>query len=293
MAVGENNDFLCKVCGEAITFASGGVSCRRCATLHHRSCWEYVGRCSVYACDEIRFVVGDVDALSGSSCAVDTGAGGEATADRAAVPAVRASSCGGPVPAAMHRGSIEQILSAAVLRGTLYCPDCHAVNPMAARVCAFCEFPVAKAALIDPTLPARKSTPPVPVVITVVRSLDRIAAGLVALAGLALITHGTVDLLELATSAVTHACLDGRSALAQAMLGVCFLFLSVLLHLVGSFYEMGSIWARRAQLPLSLALVVSFPIGTIFGLAMLACWLAPSAAGYFRRQVAPVPLLTS
>jgi hypothetical protein len=26
------------------------VACAKCRTIHHRSCWDYVGRCSTYAC---------------------------------------------------------------------------------------------------------------------------------------------------------------------------------------------------------------------------------------------------
>lgn len=40
---------VCKVCGEPI---DGGpvVVCDACGTPHHRECWEYVGRCSIYGC---------------------------------------------------------------------------------------------------------------------------------------------------------------------------------------------------------------------------------------------------
>ncbi len=45
----------CQVCGTAL---SGGalVACERCGTLHHRACWDYVKRCSTYACGGTRAV---------------------------------------------------------------------------------------------------------------------------------------------------------------------------------------------------------------------------------------------
>jgi hypothetical protein len=44
---------VCRVCGEVIR--EGLVFCRRCKTPHHRECWLYVGRCSVFACGESQF----------------------------------------------------------------------------------------------------------------------------------------------------------------------------------------------------------------------------------------------
>jgi hypothetical protein len=44
---------VCRVCGEVIH--CGLVFCRRCKTPHHRDCWLYVGRCSVFACGESQF----------------------------------------------------------------------------------------------------------------------------------------------------------------------------------------------------------------------------------------------
>ncbi len=38
---------LCPVCREA---ASPSTACARCATPHHRPCWVYAGKCSVYGC---------------------------------------------------------------------------------------------------------------------------------------------------------------------------------------------------------------------------------------------------
>jgi hypothetical protein len=46
---------VCQVCGEEI--ASDLVFCQRCKTPHHRDCWLYVGRCSVFGCGEIQFQV--------------------------------------------------------------------------------------------------------------------------------------------------------------------------------------------------------------------------------------------
>lgn len=43
----------CKVCGERVILDR--IDCRRCETPHHRDCWEYNGRCAVYACGETRF----------------------------------------------------------------------------------------------------------------------------------------------------------------------------------------------------------------------------------------------
>ncbi len=44
---------ICRVCGEEIR--EGLVFCRRCKTPHHRECWQYIGRCSVFACGETLF----------------------------------------------------------------------------------------------------------------------------------------------------------------------------------------------------------------------------------------------
>ncbi len=42
----------CQVCG--VSLAEGKVvACRRCATPHHKDCWEFNGRCSTFACGEI------------------------------------------------------------------------------------------------------------------------------------------------------------------------------------------------------------------------------------------------
>jgi hypothetical protein len=46
---------VCQVCGEEIR--DDLVFCRRCKTPHHRDCWLYAGRCSVFACGEIQFLV--------------------------------------------------------------------------------------------------------------------------------------------------------------------------------------------------------------------------------------------
>jgi hypothetical protein len=43
----------CQVCGERVILDR--VECRRCDTPHHRDCWEYNGRCALYACGEVRY----------------------------------------------------------------------------------------------------------------------------------------------------------------------------------------------------------------------------------------------
>jgi len=45
---------ICKVCGDSI--ASDMVYCRRCKTPHHGECWQYVGACSVYGCQERNYL---------------------------------------------------------------------------------------------------------------------------------------------------------------------------------------------------------------------------------------------
>jgi len=42
----------CPVCGTAMT--SQTVRCEACRTPHHLECWQYLGRCSTYACGETR-----------------------------------------------------------------------------------------------------------------------------------------------------------------------------------------------------------------------------------------------
>jgi len=42
----------CPVCGTAMT--SQTVRCQTCRTPHHSECWQYLGRCSTYACGETR-----------------------------------------------------------------------------------------------------------------------------------------------------------------------------------------------------------------------------------------------
>ena len=44
---------VCRICGEEIH--DGLVFCRRCKTPHHRDCWQYAGRCSVFACGETEY----------------------------------------------------------------------------------------------------------------------------------------------------------------------------------------------------------------------------------------------
>lgn len=52
------SDAVCQVCGETIVVDM--VFCSRCKTPHHRECWEYVGACSVYGCQETRYVTPQV-----------------------------------------------------------------------------------------------------------------------------------------------------------------------------------------------------------------------------------------
>lgn len=44
----EKRTAICMVCG--MNVQSQGVSCVKCKTRHHRDCWEYIGKCSTYAC---------------------------------------------------------------------------------------------------------------------------------------------------------------------------------------------------------------------------------------------------
>lgn len=45
---------ICKICGAGL--ADGAVvRCLKCATPHHRDCWDFNGRCSTFACGETRF----------------------------------------------------------------------------------------------------------------------------------------------------------------------------------------------------------------------------------------------
>ncbi len=48
------NDAKCQVCGYVIT--TDMVFCHRCKTPHHLECWQYAGNCSVYGCQESRFI---------------------------------------------------------------------------------------------------------------------------------------------------------------------------------------------------------------------------------------------
>jgi hypothetical protein len=48
------NDVVCKICGDDIHEEM--VFCRRCKTPHHLDCWRYNGACSVYGCQETRYL---------------------------------------------------------------------------------------------------------------------------------------------------------------------------------------------------------------------------------------------
>jgi len=41
----------CPVCGGVIAPDDDVTACNRCTTAHHRECWDYVGGCSIFACD--------------------------------------------------------------------------------------------------------------------------------------------------------------------------------------------------------------------------------------------------
>lgn len=45
----------CQICGAPLA-AGALVRCAKCATPHHRDCWEFNGRCSTFACGESRFL---------------------------------------------------------------------------------------------------------------------------------------------------------------------------------------------------------------------------------------------
>jgi hypothetical protein len=47
-------DGACPVCGTRT--AEQSVRCESCRTPHHRECWQYMGRCTTYACNGKRFV---------------------------------------------------------------------------------------------------------------------------------------------------------------------------------------------------------------------------------------------
>jgi hypothetical protein len=49
---------VCQVCGSAIP-SDVRLYCRRCRTPHHKDCWEFNGRCSIYACGEKRSMTKD------------------------------------------------------------------------------------------------------------------------------------------------------------------------------------------------------------------------------------------
>ncbi len=43
---------LCKVCGESIEADAPKVLCKTCKSPHHRDCWEFIGGCSIFGCQE-------------------------------------------------------------------------------------------------------------------------------------------------------------------------------------------------------------------------------------------------
>ncbi|MBV8878352.1 MAG: hypothetical protein JO332_00170 [Planctomycetaceae bacterium] len=48
----EQMDGRCPICTTELSEPL--VRCTRCAAPHHRECWDYVGRCAVYACEPAR-----------------------------------------------------------------------------------------------------------------------------------------------------------------------------------------------------------------------------------------------
>lgn len=49
------DEAVCQICGDDIV--TDMVFCRRCKTPHHLECWQYYGACSMYGCQESRYVV--------------------------------------------------------------------------------------------------------------------------------------------------------------------------------------------------------------------------------------------
>jgi hypothetical protein len=47
-------DGACPVCGASTS--EHAIRCESCRTPHHRECWDYMGRCTTYACNGKRFV---------------------------------------------------------------------------------------------------------------------------------------------------------------------------------------------------------------------------------------------
>ena len=43
----------CPVCASAVDFDA--VVCPRCSTPHHRECWQYIGGCAIFGCDDLRW----------------------------------------------------------------------------------------------------------------------------------------------------------------------------------------------------------------------------------------------
>jgi hypothetical protein len=64
----------CQVCSTAMTVDL--VACAKCRTLHHRSCWGYVGRCSTYACGCTRSAPAGPEGPPGEAVEVHGGPGG-------------------------------------------------------------------------------------------------------------------------------------------------------------------------------------------------------------------------
>jgi hypothetical protein len=123
----------------------------------------------------------------------------------------------------------------------------------------------------------------VPAPVVVVRSLDRIASACLGLFGMLMFLEGTVGLVA-GGFHVPLASVPPQMLLSYIAFGPALIVSAFLVQLVGSFYELGQPWARRAQLPVSLMLLLFFPFGTILGLASIFFWLAPSAGRYFEEE---------
>lgn len=72
------SEATCQVCGESII--TDMVFCRRCKTPHHLECWQYVGTCTTYGCQEKRFITPYVAEKSDPSARDATGDGEARTA---------------------------------------------------------------------------------------------------------------------------------------------------------------------------------------------------------------------
>ncbi len=47
---------ICRVCGDKVGEKDQIVKCDKCQTPHHRECWKYNGKCSVFGCGNLTFI---------------------------------------------------------------------------------------------------------------------------------------------------------------------------------------------------------------------------------------------